>query len=106
SAPSSSGGPFGVVATITNDGSADQSGSTETISATSGAVTAAPAGCTVASGQATCIAGSLPSGAAQSWTVTVTPNLGVASVKTTATVKASFVEVNILPDVADNTAST
>ena len=54
---------------------------------------------------ATCTADALAAGAAQSFPVTVTPNVGATSVNTTATSTAANGELNVLPDNANNVAS-
>lgn len=107
SAPSSGGATFPATGTITNTGYLTQSGnSTLTISASGGSVGGLPSGCVASAGAAVCTVANLASGAAKSWTVTVTPNVGATSVTTTAVAKSAQAELNVFPDNANNSAST
>ena len=104
--PSMTSGSFTAVGTITNSGLlAQNAGSKLIISASGGAVTAAPAECPISGGVATCTVGAINPGAAISESVTVTPNSGVATVTTVANVVAANGELNVFPDNSNNSAS-
>ncbi len=105
-APSSATGAFPATGTITNTGALSQpAGSKLTFSASGGALSGAPAACAAAGANIVCTAAALASGAAQSFSVTVTPNAGAPSVTTTVTALAKNAELNIFPDNANNVAS-
>ena len=108
SAPlSATGASFPATGTITNTGVLPQSGtSTLTLSATGGTLSGLPAGCAASGASAVCSVADLASGAAKSWTVTVTPTGALSSVTTTAVAKSALPELNVLPDSANNSAST
>jgi hypothetical protein len=105
SVPAMTGGSFTATGTITNDGLlAQNAGSKLIISASGGAVTAAPAECPISNGVATCTVGALNPGQAVNENVTVTPNAGVTTVTTTTDVVAANGELNVFPDNANNSA--
>ncbi|MEY2425406.1 MAG: hypothetical protein QOI61_978 [Actinomycetota bacterium] len=105
-APTSAGGGFPATGTITNTGAFSQpAGSTLTFAASGGTFSGLPAGCAVSGATRVCTAGALAPGVAQSFTLTVTPNLGSTSVVTTATAKSKNAELNVFPDNANNVAT-
>ncbi|HVT78920.1 MAG TPA: hypothetical protein VHD87_17900 [Acidimicrobiales bacterium] len=104
-APASATGAFSAVGTITNSGNINQpAGSRLTFTPASGAVTAAPVGCSIAGGAASCTVGALSAGRSASFAFTVTPKAGVASVTSRVDVAAAIFEQNVL-DPTNNTAS-
>ena len=105
SAPATANGPFAATGTIRNSGNINQpAGSKLALSATGGAVSTAPAGCTISAGTATCLAGALAPGQSASFAFTVTPAAGASSVGTQVNVTAAIFEQNVL-DPTNNTAS-